>query len=151
MFGHIRTIAAVFTNPIGLKYYLFGLRVWLKTAFVPYDFCHAMDVMALFAGRGIARRGIPQILDINEIPDLFERQGRQFVATPARVKRHLVGAITRDLRRTNPVIMTTSASLADYIQDNFGRPATAIRNVRHVLTTPRTTGLREDLQAPSTA
>jgi hypothetical protein len=56
------------TSYLCLKYYLFGLRVWLRSAFIRYDFCQAIDVMSLFAARGFAARGVPLLLDVNEIP-----------------------------------------------------------------------------------
>ncbi|MGH7073604.1 MAG: glycosyltransferase [Stellaceae bacterium] len=121
-------VAAV-SSRLGRKYYLFGLRVRLHARFTRYDFCQAMDAMSLYAARGFAARGIPVLLDVNEIPDPFERQGRHFVAAPAAAKRHLARAFARDIGAATRII-ATSQSMADTVAERFHRDAIAIRNAR---------------------
>jgi glycosyltransferase involved in cell wall biosynthesis len=123
------TVCKIFTSSLGLKYFLFGVRVRFRTWFRHYDFCQIMDVMSLSAAPGLARRAIPLILDINEIPELFERQGSHFVAAAPRVKEFLNRAIERDMRPIDS-IMTTSGAMSDFVAERFGRQAIAVRNAR---------------------
>lgn len=129
---------------LACKYYLFGLRVRWRARFRRYDLCQAMDAMSLFAARGFAARGVPVLLDINEIPDPFERQGRHFVAAPDVVKRHLTRAFARDMPAADAII-ATSDSMADVVTERFGRPATTIRNARAPLAMPPSSTIRADL------
>jgi glycosyltransferase involved in cell wall biosynthesis len=141
-----RTALAVARSYLGLKYYLFGLRVWLRAAFRRYDFCQAMDAMALFAARGFAARGVPVLLDVNEIPDPFERQGGHFVAADPAVKRHLARRFARDMPAARAIIATSDA-MADFVAERFGREAIAIRNAREPLAVPPSAAIRDDVRA----
>jgi glycosyltransferase involved in cell wall biosynthesis len=137
-------IAALARSYLGQKYYLFGVRVALRAAFTRYDFCHVTDAMSLRAARGFARRGVPVLLDINEIPDPFERQGAHFIAADPVVKRHLAAAFARDLPAPTTII-ATSAALADFVAERFGRAALAIRNARAPLAAPPAAAIRNEV------
>ncbi|HEY5209643.1 MAG TPA: glycosyltransferase [Stellaceae bacterium] len=102
--------------------------------------------MSLFAARGFAGRGVPVLLDVNEIPDPFERQGAHFVAADSAVKRRLARAFARDLPAAARII-ATSASMADFVAERFGRGATAIRNARPPLSAPPSAAIRADVGA----
>lgn len=146
MIGALRLIAALARSYLARKYYLFGIRVRLRALFTRYDFCQAMDAMSLHAARGFARRGVPLLLDINEIPDPFERQGAHFVAAAPVVKRHLAAAFARDLPEATRII-ATSAAMADFVAERFGRAALAIRNARAPLAAPASSAIRDDAGA----
>jgi glycosyltransferase involved in cell wall biosynthesis len=141
--GGLRLIASLARSYLGRKYYLFGIRVRLRAAFTRYDFCQAMDAMSLHAARGFARRGVPVLLDINEIPDPFERQGAHFIAAAPLVKRHLAAAFARDLPAATRIV-ATSAAMADFVAERFGRTAVAIRNARAPLAAPSSSAIRAD-------
>jgi glycosyltransferase involved in cell wall biosynthesis len=142
----LRALRAAASSYLGRKYYLFGVRVRFRARFTRYDFCQAMDVMALFAARGFKARGIPVLLDVNEIPDPFERQGRHFIATPIAAKRHLAAAFARDMRAAAAII-ATSDSMAEFVAERFGRDATAIRNARPPLAEAPSPAIRADVAA----
>jgi glycosyltransferase involved in cell wall biosynthesis len=146
----LREAGALISSSLAHKYYWFGARVCLCTAFTRYDFCQATDIMALFAARGLAARGVKTIVDFNEIPDPFERQGRHFVAAPRAVKRHLAHAAARDLPAAASLI-ATSGAMADFAAERFGRPVAAIRNARAARAAPPSRAIREDLGAASDA
>ena len=147
--SRIRRLAAALANAaalmcyLGVKYYLFGVRVRLRAQFTRYDFCHAMDAMSLFAARGLAARGVPVLLDVNEIPDPFERQGAHFTAASPAVKRHLARAFARDLPAARAIVATGDA-MADFVAERFGRKAAAIPNARAPLAAPASAAIRAD-------
>jgi glycosyltransferase involved in cell wall biosynthesis len=141
-----RNLAALFSSYLAGKYYLFGFRVRLRAAFTRYDFCHAMEAMSLFATRGFAARGVPVVLDVNEIPDPFERQGAQFIAAGAPVKHHLARAFARDLPASRAIIATSDA-MADFVAERFGRAAVAIPNARAPVATGSSVAIRGDVGA----
>ncbi len=147
--SRIRRLAAALANAaalmcyLGVKYYLFGVRVRLRARFTRYDFCHAMDAMSLFAARGLAARGVPVLLDVNEIPDPFERQGAHFTAASPAVKRHLARAFARDLPAARAIVATGDA-MADFVAERFGRKAAAIPNARAPLAAPASAAIRAD-------
>jgi glycosyltransferase involved in cell wall biosynthesis len=140
--------AAIVRAPSRLcrKYYLFGLRVRVRARFTRYDFCQVMDAMSLFAARGFAARGIPVLLDVNEIPDPFERQGRHFVNAPSTAKRHLAQAFARDIGTTTRII-ATSDSMADVVAERFAREAVPIGNSRWPLEGGPSAQIRIDVGA----
>jgi glycosyltransferase involved in cell wall biosynthesis len=141
-----RLIARILSSYLALKYYLFGLRVRWRARWTRYDFCHAMDAMSLHAARGFAARGVPVLLDINEIPDPFERQGRHFVAADPAVKAHLARAFARDFAVARSVI-AVSGAMTEFVRHRFGRDATAIHNSRAALSAPPSRAIRADLGA----
>ncbi|HEY7991383.1 MAG TPA: glycosyltransferase [Stellaceae bacterium] len=128
---------------LGGKYLRFGWFVRFRSLGRAYDFCHAVDVMSLHAARGFAARGVPVLLDVNEIPDPFERQGARFTEAPAPVKRRLAQAVARDFTAASAIIATSDA-MAEAVRELFGRDATAIRNARAPLDAPPSHAIRDD-------
>ena len=110
-----------------------------------YDFCHAVDVdVAVTRRRGFAARGVPVLLDVNEIPDPFERQGARFTEAPEPVKRRLAQRLRprpagRDARLSPPAtpwrILSPNCSAAT---------RRAIRNARAPLDAPPSRAIRDD-------
>jgi len=144
--GAMTGFAAFLASYLGAKYYRFGWGVRLRARARRYDFCHAVDVMSLHAARGFASRGIPVLLDVNEIPDPFERQGARFVESSAPVKRRLARAVAHDIGAARAIIATGDA-MADAVAELFGRGATPIRNARAPLDAPPSRVIRDDAAA----
>jgi glycosyltransferase involved in cell wall biosynthesis len=146
-FGRIASwrndVAALLFSYLGLKYYVFGLDVRRRARWRRYDFCHATDAMSLCAARGFARRGIPVLLDVNEIPDPFERQGAHFTTAAPAVKRRLAHAFARDLPMARAIVATSDA-MADFVTERYGREAATIRNARRPLAAPPSAAIRAD-------
>jgi glycosyltransferase involved in cell wall biosynthesis len=142
--------AALLSSYLGLKYYVFGLDVRRRARWRRYDFCHATDAMSLYAARGFAARGIPVLLDVNEIPDPFERQGAHFTAAAPAVKRHLTRAFARDMPKARAIIATSDA-MADFVAERFGRKAATIQNARRPLAAPPSAAIRADAGDAPTA
>lgn len=139
----MREFAAFLASYLGAKYYRFGWGVRWRSLGRRYDFCHAVDAMSLHAARGFAARGVPVLLDVNEIPDPFERQGARFVEAPTPVKRRLVRAFARDVTAASAII-ATSDSMAEVVTELFGREATPIRNARAPLKGLPSCAIRDD-------
>src|SRR5271169_1994868 len=81
-----------------IRYRFFAFGVGWRILRRRYDFCHFMEVMSLGATPYLWLRRTPQLFDANEIPNLFERQGRHFVEAENDVKQLLMKRIRRDTR-----------------------------------------------------